>query len=144
MVNKLVSALVIGAVTACDGGRVAAERNAAMSQDRLPPLSRESMTDAQKNAADRFAGARGQQPFGPFVPLLRSPELMLAAQSMGDYLRFKSSVAPRIREMTILLACRFWGQDYEWAVHYPLAVEAGLRREIAEAIPTGRPPYGIA
>jgi 4-carboxymuconolactone decarboxylase len=143
MMLKLVSALVVGALAACDGARVAAQRNAVVGQDRLPPLSRESMTDAQKNAADRFAGARGQQPFGPFVPLLRSPELMLAAQSMGDYLRFKSPLAPRIREMAILLACRVWGQDYEWAVHYPLAIEAGLRRETAEAISTGRRPYVI-
>jgi 4-carboxymuconolactone decarboxylase len=99
------------------------------------------MTETQRSASDRFAGARGQPPFGPFVPLLRSPELMLAAQSMGDYLRFKSPLAPRIREMAILFVCRFWGQDYEWGVHHPLAVEAGLRREIVEAISTGRRPY---
>jgi 4-carboxymuconolactone decarboxylase len=142
MTSKLVSAVVISSLAACDEARVAAQRNAVVAQDRLPPLSRESMTGAQKDAADRFAGARGQQPFGPFVPLLRSPELMLAAQSMGDYLRFKSSIAPRIREMAILLACRVWGQDYEWGVHYPLAVEAGLRREIVEAISTGRRPIG--
>ena len=142
MMPRMVSALVVSALAACDGARVAAQRNAAISQDRLPPLARESMTDAQKNAADRFAAARGQQPFGPFVPLLRSPELMLAAQSVGDYLRYKSPVTPRIREMVILLACRVWGQDYEWAIHYPLAMEAGLRRETVEAISTGRRPIG--
>ena len=61
MMPRMVSALVVSALAACDGARVAAQRNAAISQDRLPPLARESMTDAQKNAADRFAAARGQQ-----------------------------------------------------------------------------------
>jgi len=141
MIPKLMSVLVATALIACDADRVA-QRNLAGSRDRLPPLPRESMSDAQKNAWDRFTAARGQRPFGPFVPLSRSPELMLAAQSTGDYLRFKSPLTPRIREMAILLACRYWGQEYEWAVHYPLALEAGLRREIVESISNGRRPYG--
>jgi 4-carboxymuconolactone decarboxylase len=140
---KLVSALLIVAAAGCDGARFASPRNVPGGQDRLPPLPRESLTDAQRSAADRFATARGQQPFGPFVPLLRSPELMLAAQSMGDYLRFKSPVTPRVREMAILLACRAWAQEYEWAVHYPLALQAGLRREVADAIANGRRPLAI-
>jgi 4-carboxymuconolactone decarboxylase len=141
MIPKMVPVLIITALAGCDADRVA-QRNLARDLDRLPPLPRESMTDAQKNAWDRFTVARGQQPSGPFVPLLRSPALMLAAQSTGDYLRFKSPLTPRIREMAILLACRYWGQEYEWAVHYPLALEAGVRREIAESISNGRRPYG--
>jgi 4-carboxymuconolactone decarboxylase len=139
---KLVCVLVAGVLAGCDAERIAAQRDAARGVDRLPPVARENMTEAQKSASDRFAAARGQPPSGPFVPLLRSPELMLAAQSMGDYLRFKSTLAPRIREMAILLACRYWGQEYEWAVHSPLARDAGVRGEIVESIGNGRRPYG--
>jgi 4-carboxymuconolactone decarboxylase len=137
---KLVSALVIAAAAGCDGSRLASARHVPGGQDRLPPIQRPNMTEAQRIAADRFAVGRGKQPFGPFVPLLRSPELMLAAQSMGDYLRFKSAVSPRLREMAILLACRAWGQEYEWGVHYPLALQAGLRRDVADAIANGHRP----
>jgi 4-carboxymuconolactone decarboxylase len=140
---KLVSALLLVGAVGCDGARFASARNVPGGQDRLPPLPRDTLTDAQKTAIDRFTAARGQQPFGPFVPLLRSPDLMLAAQSMGDYLRFKSPLTPRVREMTILLACRAWAQEYEWGVHYPLALQAGLSREVADAIANGRRPHPI-
>jgi 4-carboxymuconolactone decarboxylase len=111
-------------------------------QDRLPPIPRESMTQTQRAAAEKFAAARGKEPFGPFVPLLRSPDLMLAAAAMGDHLRFHSTLPARVRELVILWTSREWGQQYEWAVHYPLAIEAGLRRELADAIGDGRRPYG--
>jgi 4-carboxymuconolactone decarboxylase len=140
---KVGCAILMIAAFGCDGARLGSPGTAGGGQDRLPPLARESLTDAQKAAVDRFAAARGQQPFGPFVPLLRSPELMLATQSLGDYLRFKSPLAPRLREMAILLTCRAWAQQYEWATHYPLALQAGLRREVADAIANGRRPHGV-
>ncbi len=139
---KLVSAVGIAAAIACDPARSASSR-AAADQDRLPPLAPATLTDAQRVASDKFAAARGQQPFGPFVPLLRSPELMLAAQSMGDYLRVRSPLPPRVRELAILLACRAWAQEYEWAVHHPLALQAGVRLEVIDAIATGRRPHGF-
>src|SRR5689334_7165098 len=86
---------------------------AGVTQDRLPPLARQSMTEAQKAAAEKFTAARGKEPFGPFVPLLRSPDLMLAAAAMGDHLRFHSPLPARVRELAILWTSREWGQQYE-------------------------------
>ena len=44
--------------------------------DRLPPLAAEAMDDGQKKAAaELIAGPRGGVR-GPFIPLLRSSELM--------------------------------------------------------------------
>ena len=114
------------------------------AQDRMPPIPADKMTDAQKKAAETFAEGRGYQVRGPFVPLLRSPEVMLRAKAMGDYLRFKSVLAPRINEMVIILTAREWTQQYEWQAHYPAALKAGLRREIADAIADGRRPAGMA
>ena len=59
----------------------------AVAQDRMPPISPERLTEAQKKAREQFLSSRGVEVFGPFVPLLRSPQLMLSAQAMGDYLR---------------------------------------------------------
>jgi 4-carboxymuconolactone decarboxylase len=115
---------------------------AGVTLDRLPPIPRENLNESQKSAVEKFSAGRGKQPFGPFVPLSRSPDLMLAAAAMGDHLRFHSPLPARVRELAILWTSREWGQQYEWAVHYPLAIEAGLRREVADAIADGRRPYG--
>jgi 4-carboxymuconolactone decarboxylase len=115
----------------------------ARAEDRLPPIPRERMTDAQRAAAERFAAGRGKPIYGPFVPLLRSPGLMLAAQAMGDHLRFQSPLPAAARELAILLTCRDWSQPWEWAVHVPLALDAGVRKDAIDAIGDGRRPYGL-
>jgi 4-carboxymuconolactone decarboxylase len=80
----------------------------ANAQDRMPPIAPQNYSDAQKKAAEEFAGGRGYDVRGPFVPLMRSPEVMLRAKAMGDYLRFKSTIPPRLSEMIILITAREW------------------------------------
>jgi 4-carboxymuconolactone decarboxylase len=116
----------------------------ARAQDRMPPIAPDKYTEAQKKAAEEFAGGRGYDVRGPFVPLIRSPEVMLRAKAMGDHLRFKSLLAPRISEMVILITAREWTQQYEWVAHHDIAIKAGLRNEIADAIADGRRPVGMA
>jgi 4-carboxymuconolactone decarboxylase len=110
----------------------------------MPPIPADKLTEAQQKAAEAFAEGRGYAVRGPFVPLIRSPEVMLRAKAMGDYLRFKSVLAPRINEMVIIVTAREWTQNYEWNSHQPAALKAGLRREIADAIADGRRPTGMA
>ena len=115
-----------------------------LAQDRMPPIAADNLTDAQRKAADAFAEGRGYAVRGPFVPLLRSPEVMLRAKAMGDYLRFKSTLGPRLNEMVILITAREWTQQYEWNAHHPIALKAGLRPEIAAAIAEGYRPAAMA
>ena len=42
------------------------------------------------------------------------------------------------------MTAREWTQDYEWYVHHPLALKAGIRKEIADAIADGRRPQGMS
>jgi 4-carboxymuconolactone decarboxylase len=114
------------------------------AQDRMPPIPADKLTEAQKKASDAFAEGRGYAVRGPFVPLLRSPEVMLRAKAMGDYLRFKSTLPPRLNEMVILITARAWTQNYEFHAHRELALKAGLRVEIADAIAQGYRPVGLA
>jgi 4-carboxymuconolactone decarboxylase len=114
------------------------------AQDRMPPIPMDQLTDAQRKAAEEFAQGRGYAVRGPFVPLIRSPEVMLRAKAMGDYLRFKSTLGSRLNEMVILITAREWTQQYEWNAHYAIALKEGLRREIADAIADGSRPVGIA
>jgi 4-carboxymuconolactone decarboxylase len=116
----------------------------ALAQDRMPPIAPDKYSDAQKKAAEEFAGGRGYDVRGPFVPLIRSPEVMLRAKAMGDYLRFKSTIPPRLNEFAILITARQWTQNYEWQAHRPIAEKAGLKPEIAQAVADGRRPTGMA
>ncbi len=114
------------------------------AQDRMPAIPADQLTAAQKNAIAEFKAARGVDIAGPFVPLLRSPEGMSRARAMGDYLRFKSSLPPRLSEFVILLTARRWTQQYEWHAHQPLALQGGLKNEIVTAIAEGRRPGQMA
>ena len=111
--------------------------------DRLPPIAADRLTPAQREAVDAFRIARGTAISGPFYPLLRSPELMTRTRAMGDYLRFKSALPPRLSEFVILLTAREWTQQYEWNAHYPIAIKAGAKREVLDAIAEGRRPSGM-
>jgi len=108
--------------------------------DRMPPIPREQWTDAQAKAAEEFARMRGQDVFGPFALMLRSPEVMLRAAAMGDYMRYRTSLPPSLNEFIILLTARHWSQQFEWYVHQPAALKAGLSERIVNAIAEGRRP----
>ena len=112
--------------------------------DRMPPLLPAEMNDAQRKVADELAaGPRGGVK-GPFIPLLRSPELMDRLQKVGEYLRFRSSLEPRISEFVMLVVSRHWTQQFEWAVHVPLALKAGVKPETVQSLAVGRRPVGMA
>lgn len=117
---------------------------AARAADRLPTVPPEKYTDEQAQAADEFKAARKQPVFGPFEPMMHSPQLMSRARAMGDYLRFGSAIGNVLSELAILISAREWTQDYEWTVHYPIALKAGIEPEVLEAIADGRRPSAMS
>ena len=115
-----------------------------MSQDRMPEIPEAKMTPAQKKAAQEFAEGRGYPVRGPFAPMLRSPEVMLRAKAMGDYVRFKSSIPAALNELAICITARQWTQNYEWIAHRKIGQEAGLKSDILQAVADGRRPKGMS
>lgn len=111
--------------------------------DRLPPIPADEMSPAQRRAAEALVRGRRGALFGPFVPMLRSPELMDRAQRLGEYLRYDSAIPARLRELAILVTARHFRQAYEWHVHAPAAAEAGLAAATITAIAAGRRPQGL-
>lgn len=109
----------------------------------MPPIASSTMTPAQAEAAREIAGGRRGAVIGPFVPALRSPEFTRRLQRLGEYLRYESALAPPLRELAILVTARAWGQEFEWAVHAPLAREAGLSDDVLAAIADGRRPESL-
>src|SRR5437867_355036 len=119
---------------------VSAPTRPASAQDRMPPIPPDKMTAAQRAAVADFKAARSADISGPFVPLLRSPEVMNRARAMGEYLRYKSSLPPRLSEFVILLTARRWTQQYEWNAHQSLALQGGLNADIVRAVAESRRP----
>src|SRR5436305_141497 len=116
----------------------------AAAEPRLPTIPPDQYTDEQKKAAEEFLAARKAPVFGPFQPMMHSPAVMNLARSMGDYLRYHSSIGNTLSELVILITARDWSQDYEWHVHYPIALKAGIAKNIADAIGDGRRPTGLS
>jgi 4-carboxymuconolactone decarboxylase len=116
----------------------------AMAQDRMPPIPADKQTPEQRKAAEAFRANRKQDVFGPFVPLHRSPDVMLRAMAMGDYLRYRTVFPARLNEFIILITARHFTQQYEWYVHYPIALKEGMSRDIVDAIADGRRPAAMS
>jgi 4-carboxymuconolactone decarboxylase len=116
----------------------------AQADDRLPTIPPAQYSPEQKQAAAEFEAARKVPVFGPFEPLMYSPAVMSQARAMGDYLRYKSAIGNTLSELAILLTAREWTQDFEWSVHYPIALKAGIRQDIADAIAEGRRPATLS
>ena len=116
----------------------------ASAQDRMPPIPADKLTPAQKKTVDEYKKARGGEPGGPWAVLTRSPELMSRTLMLSDYLRFNSTLPPRLSEFVILMTAREWGQNYEWNAHQPLAIKGGLNPEVAKAVAEGRRPVQMA
>ena len=116
----------------------------AAAQDRMPPIPADKMTDAQKKAAaDLLAGPRTGLN-GPFIPLMRSPELMDAFQKVGEQIRFHNTLGPKLTEFAIIMIARRWTTQTEWSGHSQGAVKAGLSPEIVAAVREGRRPAEMA
>ena len=99
------------------------------------------MTPEQLRAAEEFRRLRGVEPFGPFIDLLISPELMTRVGALGEYLRYRSALPPRLSEFAILVTAAHWRQQYEWDIHAPIALKAGIAQNTIDALWQGeRPP----
>jgi 4-carboxymuconolactone decarboxylase len=109
----------------------------------MPPLPAAQLTSAQRRAARELeSGPRGKV-IGPFIPALRSPELMSRLQRLGEYLRYDNVLGRRLTELAVLLTARAWTQQFEWAVHAAIAAEEGMPRAVIDAIAAGRRPRAL-
>ena len=120
-----------------------------MSPSRIEPLRPEELDDEQTRVLDAMlAGPRGKSGFlssgrpvgGPFAPWLRSPGFADLAQGLGAFVRYRTSLEPRLSELAIIVVGAVWKADYEFAAHGPMAVRAGIPREAVDAIARGEVP----
>lgn len=114
------------------------------AQDRMPIPALDQLNEAQRKAAQDIIDGPRKALYGPFIPLLRSPELMDRSSKMGEYLRYKSAIGNKLSELVILIVARHWTQQVEWYLHQPIALKVGIKQEIIDAIADGRTPQGMS
>lgn len=113
-------------------------------QERMPLPPRETMSEEQRAAAQALIDGPRKGVFGPFLPLMRSPQLLDRVAKMGEYLRFGSTLDARIRELATCVVARHTHNQFEWQMHAPLAVQAGVSAQAVELLRQGARPTPLA
>lgn len=116
---------------------------AAHPRERLPMPAMASMNDAQRAAAQGLIDGPRKGVHGPFLPLLRSPDLLERVARLGEFLRFGSVIEARMRELVICATARHDGNQFEWLMHAPLAVQAGVGADAVESLRQGARPKAL-
>ena len=108
---------------------------------RIKALDRDEMTPAQQKVITAaIAGKRGTAP-APLLAWLQSPEMAQRAQHLGEFVRYETSLPPRLSELAILVTARFWTSHYEWYAHKRESLKAGIEPKVIDAIARReRPP----
>jgi len=109
--------------------------------DRFPGLSYGEMTPLQRAMADRAVNGRGTT--GTFNINVRDVELTDLLWPVGERVRFHMTVGERLKELSILIAGRYWGAQFEWLAHRGAGVRAGLAEATVRAIAEGRRPANL-
>jgi 4-carboxymuconolactone decarboxylase len=143
MLAKLIIAATVGAfVGAAVVAAAAPELN--LRGGRFKPPTYAELDPDQKAFVDReIAAGRNPGPGGPFNIYLRSPEMAELSAPLTDYLRFKSPMPRKLKEIATLLTARFWGGQYVWYSHRQQALDAGLSPAFISAMAAGERPANM-
>ena len=117
---------------------------ATRNEERMQMLPLDALEDAQRAAAEALIAGPRKGVKGPFIPLLRSPKLLDGLAKTGETLRFGSVLPGRVTEFVTLVVARHTANQFEWAIHHPLALEAGTARETLDDLAVGRRPCSMS
>ncbi|MBO0751582.1 MAG: carboxymuconolactone decarboxylase family protein [Bradyrhizobiaceae bacterium] len=114
---------------------------------RLPELAEDKLDDTQQALLSSMrAGPRGDRVRlgGPFGVYMHAPQYGDLMQQLGAFVRFNTSLPPRLSEFAILCTARLWRAQYEWHAHAPIAEKAGVKAEVIVDLKAGRTPKKAA
>jgi len=117
-----------------------------MSATRIPEITRrEQLPEADRHFFDEIYGPRGMITV-PYRYLLHSPEFASRMAHLMSYTRFETregAFPNDVKELAIIATAREMDCAFEWADHEQRALDAGVRREVMEAIKYRRAPEGL-
>jgi 4-carboxymuconolactone decarboxylase len=129
--------LAVLAATAGHAQERFSERFSELPLDQLTPEQQQMAVHLKTPPRDSALNG------GPFNAYARSPRLGLLLLQVSDYVRFNSSLPPRLSEFAIMIGARHWSVPYEWRAHYPLAIKGGLDRQILVDLGGGNRPQNM-
>src|ERR1700686_4841870 len=144
MLAKLIIAGTVGALV---GAAVvaAAAPELSLRGGRFKPPTYAELSPDQRAFVDReIAAGRTPGPGGPSNIYLRSPEMAELSRPLTEYLRFKSPMQRKLKEIAVMLTARFWGGQYVWYSHRQQALDAGLAPAFITAMSKGERPASMS
>lgn len=103
---------------------------------RVPPLDPADF-DPEVRTIFEAPGNGGAEPLNIFRTLANHPKLLRRWLVFGNHVLFKSTLAPRERELVILRIGWLCRAGYEWGQHVVIGREAGLSDEEIQRITEG-------
>ena len=77
---------------------------------------------------------------GPFNAFVHAPGVGRRLSSLGQVLRFETSIERRLSEVAIITVGARWKAEFEWWAHARMAREHGVPGEVVDAIGRGEDP----
>lgn len=111
---------------------------------RIELPSPERMDPEQRRVHDQIISGRRGRIQGPLRAALHNPELAERWSALGELLRYRTTLPPRLSELAILVTGRACQSPFEWYAHCIEGRKAGIEPEIIEALLAQREPEGLA
>ncbi len=90
--------------------------------------------EVTQNLAKRFTTLTGHPVQGPFLVWTAHSQIMSATVDLLEVFKSPSEAPLDIVKIAILIVARQMDSQFEWRTHEPLAIKAGVRRELIESI----------
>jgi 4-carboxymuconolactone decarboxylase len=103
---------------------------------RIPDLDSHLTPELRRKAQDMMQ-QRGLPTLGFYAELMVYPELFERLQALGTFVRFESTLPPRVREAEVLMAAVEQRSAFEWQTHAKTAAAAGVGSDLFVAIASG-------
>jgi 4-carboxymuconolactone decarboxylase len=114
---------------------------------RLPSPRRDELGPDAQQLWDSIVSGRGEQYvspagglIGPFNAFVQAPGTGRRLSSLGQVLRFGTSIERRLSEIAIITVGARWQAEFEWWAHATMAREHGVAGDVVDAIGRGEDP----
>jgi 4-carboxymuconolactone decarboxylase len=114
---------------------------------RLRNLRYDDLDPEGRAVWDAIVGSRGAGLvnadgglIGPFNAFVHAPGVGQRLSSLGQVLRFETSIERRLSELAIITVAARWKAEFEWWAHARMAREHGVAGQVVDAIGRGEDP----
>ncbi|MGA2433518.1 MAG: carboxymuconolactone decarboxylase family protein [Acidimicrobiales bacterium] len=111
--------------------------------ERLPLLSDDLLDPDQRRVAEALKNGPRKGVVGPFIPLLYAPNISERIEPLGSELRFFGTIDRRVHELIVCFIAARTSNQFEWAVHAPVALSLGASEQQINALRNGQTPEDL-